>query len=230
MTGFVLLLHVVGWGVLTSRWPARLPARQHRRPGRRGRADGLHARRAARVRRRPHRLDRQHDPQARRRGPAVGHHRVLVLPRPLPVVFAASRCWSPGSARSPARPGRRHPGRPDARAVGTGVAGAFLVLIGLMNLVAAVGIARVFRRMRTASTTRRSSSDTCTTAASSPASWGGSPGGSASPGTLPGRPAHGAGVRHRDPGRAARARRGLGRLRRCPGTRSSSCRCSSPPG
>jgi high-affinity nickel-transport protein len=33
--------------------------------------------------------------------------------------------------------------------VGTLVAGSFLVLIGLMNLVAAVGIARVFRRMRT---------------------------------------------------------------------------------
>jgi len=32
--------------------------------------------------------------------------------------------------------------------IGTVVAGAFLVLIGLMNLVAAVGIARVFRRMR----------------------------------------------------------------------------------
>ena len=32
--------------------------------------------------------------------------------------------------------------------VGTVVAGSFLVLIGLMNLVAAVGIARVFRRMR----------------------------------------------------------------------------------
>src|SRR4051812_37666757 len=33
--------------------------------------------------------------------------------------------------------------------IGTLVAGTFLVLIGLMNLVAAVGIARVFRRMRT---------------------------------------------------------------------------------
>ena len=33
--------------------------------------------------------------------------------------------------------------------VGTLVAGGFLVLIGLMNLVAAVGIAQVFRRMRT---------------------------------------------------------------------------------
>jgi high-affinity nickel-transport protein len=33
--------------------------------------------------------------------------------------------------------------------VGTVVAGTFLVLIGLMNLVAAVGITRVFRRMRT---------------------------------------------------------------------------------
>ena len=33
--------------------------------------------------------------------------------------------------------------------VGTVVAGTFLVLIGLMNLAAAVGIARVFRRMRT---------------------------------------------------------------------------------
>jgi high-affinity nickel-transport protein len=33
--------------------------------------------------------------------------------------------------------------------VGTVVAGSFLVLIGLMNLSAAVGIARVFRRMRT---------------------------------------------------------------------------------
>ena len=33
--------------------------------------------------------------------------------------------------------------------VGTLVAGVFLLLIGLMNLIAAVGIARVFRRMRT---------------------------------------------------------------------------------
>ena len=33
--------------------------------------------------------------------------------------------------------------------VGTLVAGAFLLLIGLMNLAAAVGIARVFRQMRT---------------------------------------------------------------------------------
>jgi high-affinity nickel-transport protein len=33
--------------------------------------------------------------------------------------------------------------------IGTLVAGTFLVLIGLMNLVAAVGIARVFRQMRT---------------------------------------------------------------------------------
>src|SRR4051794_12776473 len=33
--------------------------------------------------------------------------------------------------------------------VGTLVAGAFLLVIGLMNLAAAVGIARVFRRMRT---------------------------------------------------------------------------------
>ncbi|HEY0620157.1 MAG TPA: HoxN/HupN/NixA family nickel/cobalt transporter, partial [Kribbella sp.] len=33
--------------------------------------------------------------------------------------------------------------------IGTLVAGTFLLLIGLMNLVAAVGIARVFRRMRT---------------------------------------------------------------------------------
>jgi len=33
--------------------------------------------------------------------------------------------------------------------VGTIVAGTFLIVIGLMNLVAAVGIARVFRRMRT---------------------------------------------------------------------------------
>jgi nickel/cobalt transporter (NiCoT) family protein len=32
--------------------------------------------------------------------------------------------------------------------VGTLVAGTFLLLIGLMNLAAAVGIARVFRRMR----------------------------------------------------------------------------------
>jgi len=33
--------------------------------------------------------------------------------------------------------------------IGTVVAGTFLVLIGLMNLTAAVGIARIFRRMRT---------------------------------------------------------------------------------
>ena len=65
------------------------------------------------------------------------------------VVFAASLLLVAG-VRSVAE---RRPGRDSAVAqtlglVGTLVAGTFLVLIGLMNLVAAVGIARVFRRMR----------------------------------------------------------------------------------
>ena len=53
--------------------------------------------------------------------------------------------------------------------IGTLVAGSFLLLIGLMNLGAALGIARVFRRMRTGGSTRPSWSTTCTTAASWPA-------------------------------------------------------------
>ena len=57
--------------------------------------------------------------------------------------------------------------------VGTLVAGAFLLLIGLMNLGAAVGIAGSSAGCAPASSTRPSSSGTCTTAASWPASSAG---------------------------------------------------------
>ena len=117
MAGFVLLLHVVGWGVLifaVAPHDYRLGSTGVLGVGRR--PDGLHARRPARLRRRPHRLDRQHHPQARRRGQVVGQRGLLVLPRPLLGRLrrqpAAGRGRALGRRR---RPGRGLPGRPDAR-------------------------------------------------------------------------------------------------------------------
>ncbi len=60
-----------------------LPHQQDDGVRRRHRGARLHPRHAARVRRRPHRRDRQHHPQARRRGQAPAVHRVLLLPRSL---------------------------------------------------------------------------------------------------------------------------------------------------
>ena len=74
----------------SRRRPARLPARRHRRLGHRRRPDGVHARRPARVRRRPHRRDRQHHPQAGRRGPAARSAGFWFSLGHSSVVFAAS--------------------------------------------------------------------------------------------------------------------------------------------
>ncbi len=50
--------------------------------------------------------------------------------------------------------------------VGTTVSGVFLIIIGVINLVVLVGIIKVFRRMRSGSSTRPSSRTSSTTAAS----------------------------------------------------------------
>jgi len=61
--------------------------------------------------------------------------------------------------------------------VGTVVAGVFLLIIGLMNLVPPSASSRCSGRCAPASSTRPSSSTTCTTVASSPGCSGGSPAG-----------------------------------------------------
>ena len=85
MAAFIVVLHVVGWGVL-----AGIVAPAHYVVGgerhglrRRSRRHGVHARHAARLRRRPHRGHRQHDAQADGRRQAPGLGGLLVLPRPL---------------------------------------------------------------------------------------------------------------------------------------------------
>ena len=80
---------------------------------------------------------------------AVGQHRLLVLLGHSSVVFAASLLLVAG-VRSVAGvvQDEESPVAQSLALIGTVVAEPFLVLIGLMNLVAAVGIARVFRRMR----------------------------------------------------------------------------------
>ena len=97
MAAFIVLLHVVGFGILFGLVaPAALPPR--RRPPRlhgRRRRPRLHLRPAARLRRRPHRRGRQHHPQAdgrqRRARRRVGGRR------------AASRCRSASGSPSATR-------------------------------------------------------------------------------------------------------------------------------
>ena len=69
MAGFIVLLHVLGFGLLFGLGDPAAPAPRRRPSGvqRRRRDPGLHLRAAARLRRRPHRRRRQHDPQADRR-------------------------------------------------------------------------------------------------------------------------------------------------------------------
>ena len=58
---------------------------------------------------------------------------------------------------------------------GTSVSGIFLILIGLINLAALIGILKVFRGCAAATSTRPRSRSSWTSAASSTGSWAGSP-------------------------------------------------------
>ena len=94
----IVVLHVAGWGMLAGASRRALPDQQHRGVRVRHRDPGLHAGHAARVRRRPHRGDRQHHPQAGRRGQAAAVGRVLVLARPL---LDRVRAGAPAELRHP---------------------------------------------------------------------------------------------------------------------------------
>ncbi len=151
MAGFVLLLHLVGWGVLVL---AVAPQDyQLGSTGVLGVGVGLTAYMLG-VR---HAFDADHiasiDNTTRK---LVGEGRPSVSTGfwfslgHSSVVFAASLLLVAGvrSVAGVVQDGNS-PVAQSLALVGTVVAGTFLVLIGLMNLVAAVGIARVFRRMRT---------------------------------------------------------------------------------
>jgi high-affinity nickel-transport protein len=150
MTGFVLLLHVVGWGVLVfavAPHDYRLGS-----TGVLGVGVGLTAYMLG-VR---HAFDADHiasiDNTTRKlvgEGKSsvsagfwfsLGHSSVVVVASLLLVAGVRSVADVVQNGESPVAQ--------TLGLIGTLVAGAFLVLIGLMNLVAAVGIARVFGRMR----------------------------------------------------------------------------------
>jgi high-affinity nickel-transport protein len=150
MAGFVLLLHVVGWGVLVfavAPHDYRLGS-----TGVLGVGVGLTAYMLG-VR---HAFDADHiasiDNTTRK---LVGERRSSVSAGfwfslgHSSVVFAASLLLVAGvrSVADVVQGGDSQLGE-TLSLVGTLVAGSFLLLIGLMNLTAAVGIARVFRRMR----------------------------------------------------------------------------------
>jgi high-affinity nickel-transport protein len=150
MAGFVLLLHVIGWGVLVF---AVAPHDYHLgSTGVLGVGVGLTAYMLG-VR---HAFDADHiasiDNTTRK---LVGEGRSSVSTGfwfslgHSSVVFAASLLLVAGvrSVADVVQNEQSDVGRTLAL-IGTLVAGAFLLLIGLMNLGAAVGIARVFRRMR----------------------------------------------------------------------------------
>ena len=150
MTAFVVLLHVVGWGVLVF---AVAPEKYDLgSTGVLGVGVGLTAYMLG-VR---HAFDADHiasiDNTTRKLvgegRPAVGAGFWFSLGHSS-VVFAASLLLV-GGVRSVADvvQGGDSPLAATLTLVGTLVAGSFLVLIGLMNLVAAVGIAKVFARMR----------------------------------------------------------------------------------
>src|SRR5215210_9364484 len=151
MTGFVLLLHVVGWGVLV--FAVAPHAYRLGSTGVLGVGVGLTAYMLG-VR---HAFDADHiasiDNTTRK---LVGEGRSSVSAGfwfslgHSSVVFVASLLLVAGvrSVADVVQNENSQVGQTLAL-VGTIVAGTFLVLIGLMNLVAAVGIARVFRRMRT---------------------------------------------------------------------------------
>ena len=151
MSGFVLLLHLVGWGVLV--FAVAPHDYQLGSTGVLGVGVGLTAYMLG-VR---HAFDADHiasiDNTTRK---LVGEGRPSVSTGfwfslgHSSVVFVASLLLIAG-VRSIAGvvQDEESPVAQSLALVGTLVAGTFLVLIGLMNLGAAVGIARVFRRMRT---------------------------------------------------------------------------------
>ena len=232
MTGFVLLLHVVGWGVLifaVAPHDYRLGSTGVLGVGRR--PDRLHARRPARLRRRPHRLDRQHHPQARRRGQVVGQRRLLVLPRPLLGRLRARLLLVAGvrSVAGVVQDENSTVGRRSAL-VGTIVAGS----VPRAHRPDEPRRRRRHRQGVPPDADRRVRRGRARAAPAQPGLPGphpraGHPAGQQAVAPLPGGPAHGPGLRHRDPGRPARARRGHRPPSCCPGTRSSCCRSSSPP-
>jgi nickel/cobalt transporter (NiCoT) family protein len=151
MAGFVLLLHVVGWGVLIFAVAPR--DYQLGSTGVLGVGVGLTAYMLG-VR---HAFDADHiasiDNTTRK---LVGEGRSSVSAGfwfslgHSSVVFAASLLLVAGVRSVAGVVQDENSGVGQTLAlVGTLVAGSFLVLIGLMNLTAAVGIGRVFRRMRT---------------------------------------------------------------------------------
>ena len=115
-------------------------------PARRPRPDGLPVRPAPRLRRRPHRGDRQHHPQAPRRGQAAGRRRVLLLARALDDRVLAggwpSR-WRARTVNSEIPAFQEYGGY-----IGASVSGTFLWIIGILNLIVLVDILRIFREMR----------------------------------------------------------------------------------
>ena len=151
MGGVVLALHLFGWGVLVLG-----VAPQHITLGSAGvfgvglgvTAYLLGVRHALRCR--PHRRDRQHHPQAGRGGHArslsagfwfsLGHSSVVFG---LAFLLALGVRAVVGPVQDEGSPMLQTLGL-----VGSLVAGTFLILIGLTNLFAVVGIAKVFRRMR----------------------------------------------------------------------------------
>jgi high-affinity nickel-transport protein len=151
MAGFVLLLHVVGWGVLVF-----AVAPHHYRLGTTG-VLGVGVGLTAYMLGVRHAFDADHiasiDNTTRK---LVGEGRPSVSAGfwfslgHSSVVFVASLLLVAG-VRSVAEVVQNEDSEVGATLalVGTIVAGVFLLLIGLMNLIAAVGIAKVFRQMRT---------------------------------------------------------------------------------
>jgi len=150
MTGFVLLLHVVGWGVLVF-----AVAPHHYRLGSAG-VLGVGVGLTAYLLGVRHAFDADHiasiDNTTRKlvgEGKSsvsagfwfsLGHSSVVLVASLLLVAGVRSVADVVQNGESPVAQ--------TLGLIGTVVAGTFLVLIGLLNLVAAVGIARVFRRMR----------------------------------------------------------------------------------
>ena len=150
MTGFVLLLHVVGWGVLFF-----VVAPQRYQLGDTG-VFGVGVGLTAYLLGVRHAFDADHiasiDNTTRK---LVGEGRSSVSAGfwfslgHSSVVFGASLLLAVG-IRSVAAVFRDEDSRvgETLALIGTAVAGAFLILIGLLNLVAVVGISKVFLRMR----------------------------------------------------------------------------------
>lgn len=148
MFAVIVALHLVGWLTVTLLVePARLSRRQgirHRR-----RADGVHAGLTARVRRRPHRRHRQHHPQADERRTPTPCRRVLLSLGHSTVVFGLAVMLVTGlkaivgPVENDSSTLHHYTGL-----IGTSISGAFLYLIGILNVIVLVGIVRVFAHLR----------------------------------------------------------------------------------